>query len=110
MRAFALTSRPSRWFFFLALITAGAACAPPLQNGGVEVRSGAAERLGMVCRWRHGGASGEGLCGGPEEEEEEALAPARVESIAGPGDALAGPLAAGALPDAALSPAKHREK
>lgn len=98
MRRVAMISRLARRRIFLASVTvgvAGAACAPPLQNGGVEVRSGAAERLGMVCRWRHGTTSGEGLCGGPEEQ----LAPARVKRIAAPADALAGPLAAGRVGD-----------
>jgi hypothetical protein len=98
MRRFAMISRLARRRFFLASITvgiAGAACAPPLQNGGVEVRSGAAERLGMVCRWRHGTTSGEGLCAEPQEQ----LAPSRVTRIAAPTDALAGPLAAGRVGD-----------
>jgi hypothetical protein len=96
MRDPAMISRPFHRRFFLALITAGAACAPPIQNGGVEVRTGAAERLGIVCRWRHGNASGESLCGDPGEEQ---LAPARVKRIAGPKDTLAGPLAAGRVGD-----------
>ena len=96
MRDFAMSTRPFRRRFFLALIAAGAACAPPIQNGGVEVRTGAAERLGMVCRWRHGDASGESLCGDPGQEQ---LAPARVKRIAGPKDTLAGPLAAGRVGD-----------
>lgn len=43
----------------LALVTA--ACAPPLQNGEIVVFSGAAERLGMLCRWRRDAAQGD-LC------------------------------------------------
>jgi len=95
MRRFAMISRSPSRRIFLALLIAGAACAPPLQNGGVEVRVGAAERLGVVCRFRHGGASGESLCGASEEQR----APARVKRIASPADALAGPLAAGRVGD-----------
>lgn len=95
MRCFAMISHPRSQHTFLALLAAGAACTPPLQNGGVEVRAGAAARLGVVCRWRHGDPSGESLCGAPEQQ----LAPARVKRIAGPADALAGPLAAGRVGD-----------
>ena len=93
-----MISRLARRRIFLASIlvgAAGAACAPPIQSGGVEVRAGAAERLGMVCRWRHGTTAGEGLCG----ETDEPVAPARVKRIAAPTDALAGPLAAGRVGD-----------
>ena len=93
-----MTSRLARRRIFLASIlvgAAGAACAPPIQSGGVEVRVGAAERLGMVCRWRHGTPAGEGLCG----EADEPIAPARVKRIASPSDALGGPLAAGRVGD-----------
>jgi hypothetical protein len=90
-----MISRPRAQRTFLALLAVGAACTPPLQNGGVEVRVGAAARLGVVCRFRHGGASGEGLCGAPDEQ----VAPARVKRLAGPADALAGPLAAGRVGD-----------
>jgi hypothetical protein len=93
-----MISRLARRRIFLASITvgaAGAACAPPIQSGGVEVRAGAAERLGMVCRWRHGTTAGEGLCA----DAEEPVAPSRVKRIAGPADALAGPLAAGRVGD-----------
>ncbi|MEP7123252.1 MAG: CehA/McbA family metallohydrolase [Byssovorax sp.] len=93
-----MISRLARRRIFLASIgavAAGAACAPPIQSGGVEVRAGAAERLGMVCRWRHGTTAGEGLCG----EADEPVLPARVKRIAGPADALAGPLAAGRVGD-----------
>ena len=98
MRCLAMISRLARRRIFLASIAAFtfvAACAPPLQSGGVEVRAGAAERLGMVCRWRRGAPSGEGLCVDPEEQ----FAPARVKRIAVPGDALRGPLAAGRVGD-----------
>jgi hypothetical protein len=98
MRCFAMRPRLARRRIFLASIVvgaAGAACAPPIQNGGVEVREGAAERLGVVCRWRRGSASGEGLCADPAEQ----IAVARVKRIAVPGDALRGPLAAGRIGD-----------
>jgi hypothetical protein len=98
MRGFAMSHRLVRRRIFLAAIVvgaAGAACAPPIQNGGVEVRAGAAERLGVVCRWRHGGAAGEGLCG----EADAPVAAASVKRIAVPGDALRGPLAAGRVGD-----------
>jgi hypothetical protein len=93
-----MISRLARRRIFLASIVvgaAGAACAPPIQSGGVEVRAGAAERLGMVCRWRHGTTAGEGLCG----EADEPVAPSRVKRIASPSDALGGPLAAGRVGD-----------
>ncbi|MEO5730312.1 MAG: hypothetical protein ABI134_19405 [Byssovorax sp.] len=97
MRRFALISRSFRRLLFLASITAGAACAPPLQSGGVEVRTGAAERLELLYRWRHGDASGESLGGDPEE------APVPTTSEAGP--------AAGSEPSVGPpSPAKHQEK
>ncbi|XYH95729.1 hypothetical protein ACMHYB_49350 [Sorangium sp. So ce1128] len=75
-----------------ALALACATCAPPAQNGSVVVSSGAAERLGMLCRWGHGDAEQGELCarGG-----EGAARPARVRRITGPADALSGPLAAG---------------
>ncbi|WP_437276638.1 CehA/McbA family metallohydrolase [Sorangium sp. So ce375] len=75
----------------LALALSSATCAPPVQGGNVVVSSGAAERLGMLCRWGRGGAEQGDLCpaaGG-------AVRPARVRRIAGPADALSGPLAAG---------------
>jgi hypothetical protein len=37
-----------------ALVAAASSCAAPLQNGGVEVRPGAEQRLGVMCRY--GGA------------------------------------------------------
>jgi hypothetical protein len=42
-------------------------CAAPLQNGGVEVRPGAAERLEALCRF--GGSSAQEVCAAPEENE-----------------------------------------
>ena len=50
-----------------------AGCAPPLQNGGVRVLPGAAERFDAICRWHHG-ADAE-LCGAEEPEVAEAEAP-----------------------------------
>ena len=44
-----------------------AGCAPPLQNGGVDVRPGVAERLGLLCRWRYD-LGAEPLCFVEEEE------------------------------------------
>jgi hypothetical protein len=55
----------------LAMAAAALGCAPPLQSGGVVVREGAAERLELMCTWRHSGAEQESLCAAPEEEEEE---------------------------------------
>ncbi|WP_437286141.1 hypothetical protein [Sorangium sp. So ce406] len=74
-----------------ALALACATCAPPAQNGSVVVSSGAAERLGMLCRWGHGDAEQGELC----PRADGAARPARVRRIAGPADALSGPLAAG---------------
>lgn len=42
-----------------------AACAAPLQNGGVEVRPGAEARLEVVCRYA--GGQGQKLCDVPAE-------------------------------------------
>ncbi|WP_437687191.1 hypothetical protein [Sorangium sp. So ce176] len=83
--------RPSSRAGLAALALACATCAPPAQNGSVVVSSGAAERLGMLCRWGHGGAEQGALC----PRAEGAARPARVRRIAGPADALSGPLAAG---------------
>lgn len=54
----------------LAMAAAAPGCAPPLQSGGVVVREGAAERLELMCTWRHSGADQESLCAAPEEEED----------------------------------------
>jgi hypothetical protein len=103
MRVVVMISRSFRRLLFLASITAGAACAPPLQSGGVEVRTGAAERLELLYRWRHGDASSEGLGDGPEED------PVTSEAGPAPGIQLA-------VPDAdeprvaPPSPAKLQEK
>ncbi|WP_437722354.1 CehA/McbA family metallohydrolase [Sorangium sp. So ce861] len=75
----------------VALALAAAACAPPVQGGSVAVSSGAAERLGMLCRWGHGGGEQGELCPG----DAVAARPARVRRITAPADALSGPLAAG---------------
>jgi hypothetical protein len=45
-----------------------AACAAPLQNGGVEVRPGAEARLEVACRY--GGGQGQKLCEAPMEDAE----------------------------------------
>ncbi|WP_437294712.1 hypothetical protein [Sorangium sp. So ce426] len=74
-----------------ALALASATCAPPVQGGSVVVSSGAVERLGMLCRWGRGGAEQGDLC----PTDGGAARPARVRRIAGPADALSGPLAAG---------------
>ncbi|AUX46718.1 hypothetical protein SOCE26_082270 [Sorangium cellulosum] len=74
-----------------ALSLAASTCAPPLQNGSVVVSSGAAERLGMLCRWGHGGGEQGELCPAAEG----AARPARVRRITAPADALTGPLAVG---------------
>lgn len=55
----------------LAMAAAALGCAAPLQSGGVVVREGAAERLELMCIWRHSGAGQESLCAAPEEELEE---------------------------------------
>ncbi|WP_438024115.1 hypothetical protein [Sorangium sp. So ce233] len=83
--------RPSSPAGLAALALACATCAPPAQNGSVVVSSGAAERLGMLCRWGHAGAEQGDLC----PRADGAARPARVRRIAGPADALSGPLAAG---------------
>lgn len=104
MRRSALISRSVRRLLLLASITAGAACAPPLQNGGVEVRTGAAERLELLYRWRHGDASGESLGGDPEE------APVLTTSEAGPASGIDLAVSDASEPRAAPpSPAKHQE-
>jgi hypothetical protein len=43
-------------------------CAAPLQQGGVEVRPGIAQRLGTMCRYGHGSQE---MCVAPEEDAEE---------------------------------------
>jgi hypothetical protein len=55
----------------LAMAAAALGCAAPLQSGGVVVREGAAERLELMCIWRHSGAGQESLCAAPEEDQEE---------------------------------------
>lgn len=50
------------------LVTSIAACAAPLQNGGVEVQPGAEERLEVMCRY--GSAAQQRVCMAPSEEEE----------------------------------------
>jgi hypothetical protein len=50
----------------LCLFASASGCAAPLQQGGVEVRPGVAERLGAMCRYGHGSQE---TCVAPEEEE-----------------------------------------
>ncbi|WP_437587601.1 hypothetical protein [Sorangium sp. So ce1000] len=88
LRAARRVLRPAGLF---ALALASATCAPPVQGGSVVVSSGAAERLGMLCRWGRGGAEQGDLC----PSNAVAARPARVRRIAAPADALSGPLAAG---------------
>jgi hypothetical protein len=52
-----------------ALLAAASSCAAPLQNGGVEVRPGAEERLDTLCRYRTSGGSQQ-VCAAPVEGEE----------------------------------------
>ena len=65
------------------------ACRPPLQNGGVEVRPGAAERLAAFCRWRRPDPAGPAFCAAKAPEAKGARA-YRLGSEKG---LLAGPLA-----------------
>ncbi|WP_437809743.1 hypothetical protein [Sorangium sp. So ce1078] len=81
-----------------ALALASSTCAPPVQGGSVVVSSGAAGRLGMLCRWGHGGGEQGELC----PPAEIAARPSRVRRITGPSDALSGPLAAGRRGDYVL--------
>jgi len=76
----------------------GAGCLEPLQNGGVMIIGDPGERLGTICRFRHGSAASESFCAmdGPSEVG------ARVRKIAGPGDALGGPYASGTSGDYVL--------
>jgi hypothetical protein len=67
------------------------------------VRTGAAERLGLIYRWRHGDASSEGLCDGPEED------PGTSEAGPAPGIQLAVP-DVGEPRVAPPSPAQLQEK
>ncbi|MGK4002296.1 hypothetical protein WMF31_06715 [Sorangium sp. So ce1036] len=88
-----------------ALSLAAATCAPPLQNGSVVVSPGAAERLGVLCRWGQGGAAAGGLCPGDADAARRALSGAgqldlRVRERGAPA-----PAAASALLDP-LTPAK----
>jgi hypothetical protein len=54
----------------VAFLAALAGCAAPLQNGGVEVRPGAEERLDVMCRYRRDAAgSGDArVCEAPAED------------------------------------------
>ncbi|MFT3765878.1 MAG: hypothetical protein QM820_10220 [Minicystis sp.] len=53
----------------LAVLAAASSCAAPLQNGGVEMRPGAEERLDMICRYRTSGGA-QKMCSAPAEAEE----------------------------------------
>jgi hypothetical protein len=50
----------------LLLVLAASSCAAPLQNGGVEVRPGVAERFDAMCRY---GNATQKLCVAPEDDE-----------------------------------------
>jgi hypothetical protein len=52
----------------VALVAAVSSCAAPLQNGGVVVRPGAEERLGLICQYRNGGEAGH--CAAPDDQDE----------------------------------------
>ena len=56
----------------LALFAAAAAsgCAAPLQNGGVEVRPGAEDRLDLLCRYRQGSGDAQRVCAAPDGAED----------------------------------------
>lgn len=83
-------------FVAAALFTFGGACAAPTQSGGVEVRSGADDRLGILCRWRRGDEAQRDVC---SPGEAATTKPSRVRRIAKETDKLKGPQATGALGD-----------
>lgn len=66
------------------------ACAPPAQEGGVNVIKGAGDRFGMLCRFRRGGEQGNKELCDPGEEQ---IKPASVRRIASRADRIGGPLA-----------------
>jgi hypothetical protein len=80
---------------FVAVFAAAAlssTCAPPAQEGGVNVIGGASQRFGMLCRFRRGGEqAGNELC----DPGEEKIPPAGVRRIASKNDRVGGPLALG---------------
>jgi len=89
-------ARPASWpvgWIFAALLFS--ACSQPLQNGGVVMRQGAGDRVGMLCRWRHGDVSSEDFCGAPQAQ----VRPARVTRLAQDSPKLGGPLARGRAGD-----------
>jgi hypothetical protein len=90
--------RARRRLALALLIITAASCAPPLQNGGVELHEGFAERLSAICRFRHEATGGALPCAAPEERSP----PARTRRITGPSDALGGPLAIGRAGDLLL--------
>ncbi len=53
---------------FLLVLASAAGCAEPLQQGGVEVRPGIEQRLGVMCRY---GRGAQGACV-PNDDAEEA--------------------------------------
>jgi hypothetical protein len=74
-------------------------CAPPAQEGGVNVIGGASQRFGMLCRFRRGGEqSGNELC----DPGEEKVPPASVRRITASKDRVGGPLAIGRVGDYVL--------
>ena len=76
----------------------GAACMEPLQNGGVLIIGDPSERLGTMCRFRHGDAASESFCA----SDAPGAAAARVRRITSPGEGLAGPYASGKSGDYVL--------
>jgi hypothetical protein len=80
-----------------ALATLVAACAEPLQNGGVEMHGGAEARLGALCRF-HRGSEKDGFCAPVEE----VAPPARVRRIASEADRPRGARAEGQVGDYVL--------
>src|SRR5689334_17814022 len=81
----------ARAWGLVALAVASATCAEPLQNGGVDVLAGAADRMGMLCRFRHGDPEGGSIC----PAQGEPAAPARVRRVAQGEAPLSGALAVG---------------
>ncbi|APR88112.1 hypothetical protein A7982_13461 [Minicystis rosea] len=56
-------------FALVAILALTSSCAAPLQNGGVEMRPGAEERLEMICRYRTA-AGAASVCATPAESQE----------------------------------------
>jgi len=53
----------------LVLLPAMSSCAAPLQNGGVDLRPGAEDRLDLLCRYREGVREAAHVCAAPEAPE-----------------------------------------